>query len=126
VLFWADLSPNADAVRAQREAVRRYAAEGWPILGLAWLPEVARGTLAPEAVPDRLSATDFGPAVEWSYCPHGDGPPVCWCRKPLPGLGVAAIQKRRLDPARSVCLVADPGDRAFARALGFRIEALRD
>ena len=22
------------------------------------------------------------------YCPHAAGPPACWCRKPLPGLGV--------------------------------------
>ena len=53
-------------------------------------------------------------------CPHPAGPPVCWCRKPLPGLGVLCVHRHRLDPARSVYVGASPQDPGFARRCGFR------
>ena len=53
------------------------------------------------------------------YCPHGAGPPVCWCRKPLPGLGVLAIERHRLDPGRCLFVGDGPQDPGFARRLGF-------
>jgi histidinol phosphatase-like enzyme len=61
----------------------------------------------------------LGTPVEWAVCPHGDGPPVCWCRKPLPGLGVMLIERHRLDPARCVYVGRDGVDQSFSRALGF-------
>jgi len=60
----------------------------------------------------------LGLEIEHTWCPHGEGPPVCWCRKPLPGLGVVLVERHRLDPARCVYVGHDAGDRAFARALG--------
>jgi histidinol phosphatase-like enzyme len=90
-------------------------------VGLSWQPDVARGVVTPEAVAAAFArASDvLGTDVDWAYCPHGDGPPVCWCRKPLPGLGVVLIERHRLDPARCIYVGRDAMDRAFARALGF-------
>jgi histidinol phosphatase-like enzyme len=56
--------------------------------------------------------------VQWSYCPHPEGRPVCWCRKPLPGLGVLLIERHGLDPSQSVLVGRDGVDQAYARALG--------
>ena len=53
------------------------------------------------------------------YCPHGPGPPVCWCRKPLPGLAVLAIERYPLDPGRCLFVGNGPQDPGFARRLGF-------
>jgi histidinol phosphatase-like enzyme len=108
-----------------REVVRRHRAEGWIVLGLSWQPEVARGMMTAadvEAVFARAHEA-LGAALDHAWCPHGDGPPVCWCRKPLPGLGVLLLERHRLDPARSVFVGRDAPDRAFARALGL---AFRD
>jgi histidinol phosphatase-like enzyme len=58
-------------------------------------------------------------SLDYRYCPHPAGPPVCWCRKPLPGLGLELVERHRLDPARCVYVGREPGDRAFARVLGF-------
>ena len=44
----------------------------------------------------------LGFAIDVDYCPHGAGPPRCWCRKPLPGLGVLLIHRHRLDPAQCI------------------------
>jgi hypothetical protein len=56
--------------------------------------------------------------LELAFCPHGPGPPVCWCRKPLPGLGVLLIERHRLDPRRCLVVASSAADRGFAERLG--------
>jgi len=41
-------------------------------------------------------------------------------RKPLPGLGVLAIEEYELDPGRCIVVGASPADRGFAERLGMR------
>jgi histidinol phosphatase-like enzyme len=105
----------------ERAAVlRRYADDGWRLLGLSWRPEIADKTLTIEqadAVFARMQE-QLGVSIEVLYCPHGGGPPVCWCRKPLPGLGVVFIQRHRLDPSQCIYVGAGPQDPGFARRLG--------
>jgi histidinol phosphatase-like enzyme len=105
----------------RREAIRRYIDDGWLVLGVSWHPEVARGAVAAEQVAAILARTHdlLEAPVEGVYCPHAEGPATCWCRKPLPGLGVELIERHRLDPARCVYVGRDAADEAFARALGF-------
>ena len=62
----------------------------------------------------------IGVAIDVLYCPHGGGPPVCWCRKPLPGLGVVFIQRYRLDPSQCIYVGSGAQDPGFARRLGFQ------
>lgn len=103
------------------ETLRRYHEEGWRLLGIAWHPEVARGAVAPAEVEAALARTRelLSVPIETRYCPHADGPPVCWCRKPLPGLGVALVEEHRLDPASCLYVGRDASDVALARRLGF-------
>jgi aryl-alcohol dehydrogenase-like predicted oxidoreductase/predicted kinase len=93
---------------ASPEALRRAAArraDGTLVLGVAWGPP---------------AAAEVDDAVR---CPHAqDGPPVCWCRRPLPGLGVLLVARHRLDPARCTYVGRDAADRAWARVLGFAYE----
>jgi histidinol phosphatase-like enzyme len=96
--------------------------DGWPLFGLSWHPEVDRGTMTAEAVEAALARTHelLGVPVQALWCPHGDGPPVCWCRKPLPGLAVVLVERHRLDPASCLYVGRDASDQALARAAGFR------
>ena len=112
---------DVDLLPGAREAIRRHASEGWLVLGVSWQPEIARGERTVEQARATFARTHelLAAEVDCVYCPHGDGPPVCWCRKPLPGLGVLLIERHRLDPARCVYVGRDAGDQAFARALGF-------
>jgi histidinol phosphatase-like enzyme len=59
-------------------------------------------------------------AIEVEYCPHPAGPPVCWCRKPLPGLGVLFQHRHRLDPSQCIYVGSGGQDPGFARKLGFQ------
>lgn len=116
------VSPDDVAILPGRaEALRRRAAEGYRLFGLAWHPEVAAGAVAPGEVEASLARTRelLGVPIEALYCPHADGPPACWCRKPLPGLGVVLVERHGLDPRRCLYVGQDASDRAFARRLGF-------
>jgi histidinol phosphatase-like enzyme len=56
------------------------------------------------------------------YCPHGAGPPVCWCRKPLPGLGVWVAYHYQLDVPRCIFVGRSGQDESFARRVGFKYQ----
>jgi aryl-alcohol dehydrogenase-like predicted oxidoreductase/histidinol phosphatase-like enzyme len=113
---------DVEVVAERGALLRRYHQDGWRLLGLSWQPEVAEEILSAaqvEAVFARMQE-QLGVAIEVLYCPHGGGPPVCWCRKPLPGLGVVFIQRYRLDPSQCIYVGAGPQDPGFARRLGFQ------
>jgi histidinol phosphatase-like enzyme len=108
--------------------LRRYQEQGFRLLGLSWQPEVAGGeqsAAATGAVFVRMNEL-LGLTIEVEYCPHPAGPPRCWCRKPLPGLGVLLIHRHRLDPAACIYVGAGVQDPAFARRLGFEYRRADD
>ena len=41
-----------------------------------------------------------------ALCPHPAGPPICWCRPPLPGLLLAFARAHGVDPSRSTLIGA--------------------
>jgi aryl-alcohol dehydrogenase-like predicted oxidoreductase/predicted kinase len=92
-----------------------------PHLVFDWSPDGTPDALA--AVADRLSAEVSGP-VESALCPHGGGPPKCWCRPPLPGLPLAFARAHGVDPSRSVLVGASPAHRTLATTLGARYIAV--
>ena len=116
-------SSNDAEVFVERGAIlRRYRDEGWRLLGLAWRPEIADKTLTADQVDAVFARMQelLGVSMEILYCPHGAGPPVCWCRKPLPGLGVVFSQQHRLDPPQCIYVGEGSQDPGFARRLGFQ------
>lgn len=98
---------------------------GYRLLGISWQPKIAEGRISEEAVKATFAAEceRLGLDMDIECCPHEAGPPRCWCRKPLPGLGVIFVKRYRLDPARCVYVGTGPHDVSFARRLGF---AFRD
>lgn len=86
------------------------ALEGWkpddpgaPVLVFDWRPDGGP-----------LPAGQFETAV----CTHGAGPPVCWCRPPLPGLILEFARHTGVDPAKSTLVGASAAHRTLARTLG--------
>jgi aryl-alcohol dehydrogenase-like predicted oxidoreductase/predicted kinase len=92
-----------------------------PHLLFDWRPDASPDVLAPAA--DRLAAAIPGP-VGIGLCPHGGGPPICWCRPPLPGLPLAFARAHGVDPARSILVGTSAAHRTLAAALGARYVAL--
>jgi aryl-alcohol dehydrogenase-like predicted oxidoreductase/predicted kinase/histidinol phosphatase-like enzyme len=119
---------DVDVFSERGEILRRYRDDGWRLLGLAWRPEIADRALTTDqadAIFVRMQEA-LGVSMDILYCPHGAGPPICWCRKPLPGLGVVFIQRHRLDPSRCIYVGSGPQDPGFARRLGFEYRTAED
>jgi aryl-alcohol dehydrogenase-like predicted oxidoreductase len=57
-------------------------------------------------------------AMDVVECTHGAGPPLCWCRPPLPGLLLAWSHAHDVDPRRSTLIGITPTHRALAKAIG--------
>ena len=119
-VFSGDVAADLQIRRA--DALRRYRDDGWLLLGLAWCPQIADNTMSVEEVEAGFARMQdqLGVSLEVLYCPHAAGPPKCWCRKPLPGLGVVFIQRHRLDPSQCIYVASGPQDPGFARRLGFQ------
>jgi histidinol phosphatase-like enzyme len=88
--------------------------EGWTLIGLAWRP-------GDQAVPT-VADLDY----HYAECTHAAGPPVCWCRKPLPGLVLEAAKEHDIDIAGSIILGDAAADRTMAARLGARYVRLAD
>jgi hypothetical protein len=86
-----------------------------PHLVFDWIPGGERRTLDPSVA--MLAGAVSGPVAS-ALCPHGAGPPSCWCRPPLPGLALAFARAHAIDPSRSILLGTGPAHRTFAAALG--------
>jgi len=97
-----------------REALHD-ADRGAPHLIFDWQPGGTSDALA--SAVDTL-ASEVSGSVESALCPHGGGPPTCWCRPPLPGLPLAFARAHGLDPSRSTLIGARPAHRRLADALG--------
>jgi aryl-alcohol dehydrogenase-like predicted oxidoreductase/predicted kinase len=83
------------------------------IAGTSWMPGVTREAFA--ALIDRLSEL-VGTSVRAAHCAHPAGPPVCWCRKPLPGLALWLAHAHGL--AHALCVGSGAADKGFARRAG--------
>lgn len=60
------------------------------------------------------------PVTEITFCAHPSKPVECFCRKPMPGLGVYLIEKYGLDREQLVMVGDRDSDREFAANLGIR------
>jgi histidinol phosphatase-like enzyme/predicted kinase len=105
---------------ARRATLAGYHARGWVILAHAWRPQISLGKSTGEAVKRCVDRTRelLGLDIDISWCPHPAGPPICWCRKPLPGLMLEFAFRYRLDLQQSIVIGRSPADRTLAERLG--------
>ncbi|MBX9394532.1 HAD-IIIA family hydrolase [Streptomyces sp. TRM72054] len=121
-----DVPYNGDPARVvpmptAREAVDAVRARGVPVGVVSNQSGVARGLLTYRqiaAVRRRVEEL-LGPFGVWAVCPHGpdDG---CGCRKPAPGLVLAACERLGAPVDRTVVIGDIGADVAAARAAGAR------
>lgn len=117
------LTPDdVEVLPGRAEVLRRYAADGYLLLGVSNQSGVSKGTLTEAAARACFARTNelLGLDIEVAFCPHSPAPIACWCRKPMPGLGVAFIEKHRLDRAQVIMVGDMATDRTFAERVGVR------
>jgi hypothetical protein len=87
-----------------------------PLLFFGWRPD-ARGDWTERARAELLALVAPRPA-EVAICAHAGGPPLCWCRPPLPGLWLRFARTHGVDAREAVLVVASSAHRAMASAIG--------
>ena len=99
--------------------------EGWKLFVHAWRPQLARNETTPEAVDACLARFRdlLDGAVDIACCPHDAGPPVCWCRKPIPGSVLEFATRQSVSLSRSIVVGASAADRTMAERIGSRFES---
>lgn len=117
-IVWCD---DPEKLVSLAPLLRTYAGSARKFFGLSWQPAIAEGTRSRAVVEAMFIAARarMGLPIEFAFCPHGAGPPRCWCRKPLPGLGVLLIHRHQLDPSQCIYIGDGAQDPGFARKLGF-------
>jgi aryl-alcohol dehydrogenase-like predicted oxidoreductase len=98
------------------EALEQIDAEA-PCLVFDWNADGNGDALAAAAA---VLETKVPGPVERALCPHGGGPPKCWCRPPLPGLALAFARAQKVVPPRSLVVGTGTAHRTLARTLGAR------
>jgi aryl-alcohol dehydrogenase-like predicted oxidoreductase len=109
-----------DLVRLAPELLA-YRDAGYRLLGISWQPDIGEGKRSESDVKAMfaIECGRLGLEVDVELCPHPAGPPRCWCRKPLPGLGVLLVNRYKLDARQCIYLGSGSHDAGFARRLGF-------
>ena len=104
----------------RREKLQAFVDDGWLLLGVSNQSGVAGGSLTEAAARACFDRTNelLGQAIDVRFCPHPAGPIRCWCRKPMPGLGVVLIEEFGLDRSQCLFVGDQTTDATFAANLG--------
>jgi aryl-alcohol dehydrogenase-like predicted oxidoreductase/histidinol phosphatase-like enzyme len=104
----------------RRETIARFTADGWLVFAHAWRPQIARGEMTPGDMDACFARTRelLGIDIELACCPHDAGPPICWCRKPLPGTVLDFAIRRGVALGESLVVAHSAADRTMASRLG--------
>lgn len=113
---------DIELIPGRVEALRRHLAEGYKLLGVSNQGAVAKGDLTVDDARACFDRTNqlLGVDIEVAFCPHEPAPISCWCRKPMPGMAVAFIEKHKLDRAQTIMVGDMTSDRTFAARSGVR------
>jgi HAD superfamily hydrolase (TIGR01662 family) len=107
----------------RREVLSRWLSDGYQLFLVSNQSGISSGKLSQadaEAAFQRTVELLGLPVTEITYCPHPAFPAGCFCRKPLPGLGVYLIRKYKLDPNALVMVGDMDSDEGFATSVGAR------
>ena len=112
------------AARDGGALLERFSRDGWLLFAHAWRPDVAAGKTTVAALLEEFAQTRerLGLSIELAYCPHDAGPPVCWCRKPLPGSFLDFAIRHHVALDRSILVGHSAADRTLAERLGIPYE----
>lgn len=112
----------------RRDTLARYRGGRWLLFVHAWRPQLARNETTPQEVEACFARMRelLGDAVDIACCPHDAGPPVCWCRKPIPGSVLEFAVRRDVALGQSIVVGASAADRTMAERIGAEFRSSSD
>lgn len=106
----------------RKKILDAYKAKGYLLLGISNQSGVAKGELTEEKAKELFDHTNklLGVDIEYRFCPHQSAPISCYCRKPMPGIGVEFILKHKLNRKECIFVGDMTTDKTFAARAGFQ------
>lgn len=107
----------------RREVLSRWVADGYQLFFVSNQSGIAAGRVSHPLAQQafyRTAALLNLPVTEISYCPHPSQPVGCFCRKPMPGLGVYLMQRHKLSRDHLIMVGDMDSDAHFAAGIGAR------
>ena len=95
-----------------RDLLAHYRDAGYALAATTWQPEPFDPAI------DAALHAALGFAFPIARCTHPPGPPVCWCRKPLPGLALLLARDHGFALSQSIHVGRGPADKGFALRAG--------
>jgi len=95
-----------------RELLAHYREAGYALAATTWQPEAFDPAI------DAALHDSVGFTFPIARCTHPPGPPICWCRKPLPGLALVLAHDHGFRLADSLHVGKGPADKGFALRAG--------
>jgi len=114
---------DIELLPGRQEVLTRWVEAGYRLFFVSNQSGVASGKLGHEnAVAAFMRTAEMLqlPIAEVAYCPHPAFPVGCFCRKPMPGLGVYLMRKHHLSPEHLLVVGDMASDAAFAAAINAR------
>ena len=110
------------------EVLKKYQEKGYILLGVSNQSFVAKGDFTIDELLECFTYTHelLGIDFEYLYCPHPAFPQICYCRKPMPGMGVEFIEKHKLDHSQCIMVGDMKVDNTFANRCGFQFVHAED
>lgn len=121
--FYPRHPDDVELLPGRHEVLREWVDSGYDLFFVSNQSGVASGRVALPAVQAAFMRTAQLlelPVTEIAYCPHPSRPVSCFCRKPMPGLGVYLAERHGLDMSELIMVGDMDSDREFASGLGIR------
>jgi HAD superfamily hydrolase (TIGR01662 family) len=114
---------DVELLPGRRDTLARWVDAGYRLFFISNQSGIAAGKLASSAAEAALLRTAELlelPITEIAFCPHPAFPVGCYCRKPMPGLGVYLMERHRLAREHLIVVGDMTSDAEFAAGLGAR------
>jgi HAD superfamily hydrolase (TIGR01662 family) len=108
----------------RKETLAKYKKNGYILLGVSNQSGIEKGEVSEETVISCFDKTNklLGFDIPVQFCPHHSFPIRCYCRKPLPGLGVYYIKALGLNPSECIMVGDAKTDKTFSQRCGFQFQ----
>ena len=106
----------------RKAILQSYLDKGYRLLGVSNQSGIAKGELSDATARELFDYTNkqLGLDIEYQFCPHQSAPISCYCRKPMPGLGVDFIIKHKLNRKECIFVGDMTTDKTFSERCGFQ------
>lgn len=116
---------DIEILPGRKEVLHRLQKQGYILCGASNQSVVSKGIVTSEQIADLFRHTNklLGfpeDGIDVRFCPHAPAPITCFCRKPMPGMGVQLIEKHKLSPQHTIMVGDLKTDSTFAFRVGIK------